>query len=63
MKPNDIRKIYLDSLTYGKLTEKGGAGLGLITIALKSDNNLKFGFEKINDNLTLFNLNVKVSAN
>jgi len=63
LKLNAIRKIYLNSLAFGKLTEKGGAGLGLITIALKSDNNMKFGFEKINDNLTLFNLNVKVSAN
>ena len=60
---NAIRKIYLNSLTYGKLTDKGGAGLGLITIALKSDNKLQFGFEKINENLTLFNLNVKVNAN
>ncbi|MBL4657178.1 MAG: SiaB family protein kinase [Flavobacteriales bacterium] len=63
LKPNAIRKIYLNSLSYGKLTEKGGAGLGLITIALKSDNKLQFGFDKINENLTLFNLNVKVSAN
>lgn len=63
LKPSAIRKIYLNSLSYGKLTDKGGAGLGLITIALKSDNNMEFGFEKINDNLTLFNLNVKVSAN
>ena len=63
LKPNAIRKIYLNSLSYGKLTEKGGAGLGLLTIALKSDNNMQYRFEKINDNLTLFNLNVKVSAN
>jgi len=63
LKPKAIRKIYLNSLAFGKLTEKGGAGLGLITIALKSDNNLQFDFEKVNDNLTLFNLNVRVSAN
>lgn len=63
LKPNAIRKVYLNSLSYGELSEKGGAGLGLITIALKSDNKLQFGFDKINDNLTLFNLNVKVSAN
>ena len=63
LKPEAIREIYLNSLSYGKLTEKGGGGLGLITIALKSDNKLRFKFEKINDNLTLFNLNVRVSAN
>jgi len=63
LKMSAIRKIYLNSLAFGKLTAKGGAGLGLITIALKSDNNVQFEFEKINDNLTLFNVNVKVSAN
>ena len=63
MKPNAIRKIYLNSLAFGKLTERGGGGLGLITIALKSDNNMQFAFEKINENLTLFNMNVKVSVN
>ena len=63
LKPNAIRKIYLNSLSFGKLTERGGGGLGLITIALKSDNNMQFVFEKINENLTLFNMNIKVSAN
>lgn len=63
LKPSAIREIYLNSLSFGKLTEKGGGGLGLITIALKSDNKLRFAFEKINENLTLFNLNVRVSAN
>jgi hypothetical protein len=63
LKPNAIRQVYLNSLSYGKFTNRGGGGLGLITIALKSDNKLQFAFEKINDNFTLFNLNARVSAN
>ncbi len=58
-----LKKVYMNSLAMGKLSAKGGAGLGILTIALKSDNNLKFNFEKINDDLTFFNMNIKVSAN
>jgi len=63
MNPIALKKIYMNSLTLGKLSKKGGAGLGLVTIALKSENNVKYDFEKVNGELTFFNLHVKVSAN
>jgi len=63
LKPSAIRQVYLKLLSFGKFTDKGGGGLGLITIALKSDNNVRFAFEKINENLMLFKLNARVSAN
>lgn len=58
-----LKKVYMNSLAMGKLSAKGGAGLGILTIALKSDNNLKFNFEKINEELTFFNMDIRVSAN
>ena len=58
-----LKKMYMNSLAMGKLSAKGGAGLGILTIALKSDNNLKFNFERINDDLTFFNMDIRVSAN
>jgi len=58
-----LKKVYLNSLAMGKLSVKGGAGLGILTIALKSNNNLKFNFEKVNEDLTFFNMDIKVSAN
>ena len=40
----DLKKEYLDVLSNGELSKKGGAGLGFITIALKSNNNIEFEF-------------------
>lgn len=47
----------------GGLTEKGGAGLGLIDMARKSGNKLGFSFEPINEKITFFSLSTKVSRN
>ena len=58
-----LKQLYKDILYSGKFSDKGGAKLGFITIALKSDNNLAFDLEKITDNLSLFNMEVKVSIN
>lgn len=63
LKERALKKAYMNMLSLGKLSKKGGAGLGILTIALKSENNLKFNFEKINDDLTFFNMDIKVSAN
>ena len=63
MNEKALKKVYMNSLALGKLSAKGGAGLGILTIALKSDNNLKFNFERINDDLTYFNMNIMVNAN
>ena len=47
-------------LTNGIISNKGGAGLGFITMAMKSKNKLKYLFEEINDKLSCFTVEVKV---
>lgn len=42
------------------LNEKGGAGLGLIDIALKSGQNFDFRFQKIDDLHSFFTLKIKI---
>ena len=58
-----LKKKYMETLADGKISHKGGAGLGFITIAMKSGNNMAFELEKINEDLTLFNLQVVIAAN
>jgi len=58
-----LKQFYKDILYNGKYSEKGGANLGFITIALKSDNNLSFELETITDNISLFSMEIKVSIN
>ncbi|MCK6649654.1 MAG: SiaB family protein kinase [Bacteroidia bacterium] len=58
----DLKKQYMDVLSNGELSTKGGAGLGFLTIALKSGNNMDFEFEVLNKEYSLFSLQSKVQG-
>ncbi|MBL7890471.1 MAG: SiaB family protein kinase [Bacteroidia bacterium] len=58
----DLKKQYMDVLSNGELSAKGGAGLGFLTIALKSGNNMDFEFEVLNKEYSLFSLQSKVQG-
>ncbi len=51
-----LKAYYIEHLENNTMSEKGGAGLGFITIGMKSGNKLKVDFEKINDQFSLFKL-------
>lgn len=57
---SDLKRQYMDVLSNGELSAKGGAGLGFLTIALKSGNNIDFDFEMLNKEYSLFSLQSKV---
>lgn len=56
-----LKAYYLEHLENNTMSDKGGAGLGFITIGMKSGNKLKVDFQKINDELSLFTLVSTVS--
>lgn len=55
----ELKKQYMDVLTNGTLSEKGGAGLGFLTMALKA-NEINFDFINLNDEYSLFSIQLKV---
>ena len=65
---NDIRKLSKEGLLkmYEKQISKedilmqDGAGLGIITIAIKSDNRIEYSFTPVNQGLSVFELRVTV---
>ncbi len=59
--PADLKSYYMEHLDKNEISDKGGAGLGFITIAMKSGNKLGYSFDKINDTLSLFLLRSTVS--
>lgn len=59
--PADLKTYYLEHLENNELSDKGGAGLGFITIGMKSGNKLGVHFEKINDARSLFLMEVTIS--
>lgn len=57
----ELRAFYLEVLSDGSRSSKGGAGLGLITIALRSKNALGLVTEKINEEFSYLKLSFRVS--
>jgi hypothetical protein len=59
--PAELKAYYLEHLENNELSEKGGAGLGFITIGMKSGNKLATQFEKINDSRSMFLMEVTIN--
>ena len=57
---DELEAYYKEVLNNGKLSEKGGGGLGLIDIAKKSRNKLQYSFREIDDDYSFFTLTVKI---
>lgn len=57
-----LKEYYKETLTQGELSTKGGAGLGLIEMARKSGNKLSYDFKEINNEISNFYFQIKVSA-
>lgn len=57
----EIRNLYKKQLENGKLSEKGGAGLGFIDMSRKSGNFIEFAFYTINEDLLFFVYKIKVN--
>jgi len=55
----EIKELYKATITKAQITPKGGAGLGLIEIAKVSNNNIKYKFNDIGDDICEFILEVK----
>jgi len=60
--PADLKAYYLEHLEKNELSDKGGAGLGFITIGMKSGNKLGISFEEINDKRSMFMMEVTINA-
>lgn len=59
----ELKKYYMERLENNDLSEKGGAGLGFITIGLKSHPPLTYKFLSINEKYSYFELSVKLLTN
>jgi hypothetical protein len=58
----DIRNVYRQMLSSAELTDKGGAGLGLIEMAKKSGNKLDYDFVELDKEFSYFILSKTVDS-
>lgn len=61
MTPEELRAHYVDRLSTTELSEKGGAGLGIIDIARKSGNKLAYSFNTVSEKYSFFSLIVRIN--
>ncbi len=54
MEATAIKELYMDTLSNGIMSNKGGAGLGFITMSLKSKNRIDMISEPVSDSLVFF---------
>lgn len=59
LEPLELKQAYKKTLREGSFSDKGGAGLGLIEIARKSSDKLRFSFNELGGDKYFFTFNVK----
>jgi hypothetical protein len=60
MTPEQLRAYYQEALSNAELSDKGGAGLGILDMARKSRMPLQYQFVPIDDDYSFFNLAVSI---
>ena len=58
MSKKDLKDAYIQILQEGELSEKGGAGMGLIEMARRSGNKIQYNFESYAKNVFSFDMQV-----
>ena len=58
-----LLKYYEEIINDGKISDKGGAGLGIIDIALKSGKPLVFSFTTENERYSFYEIKIEISEN
>ena len=58
MNIDEVKELYTSVLTESGFSEKGGAGLGFITMKMKSNTKLNYSILPLDDSLSLFSLEI-----
>jgi 5'-deoxynucleotidase YfbR-like HD superfamily hydrolase len=57
---DELKAYYKEVLNNGKMSEKGGGGLGMIDIARKSGQKLDYDFQTVDKDHSFYSLNIKI---
>lgn len=62
MTHEELRKAYVETLCLGELSDRGGAGLGLLSMAKRSKGPLNYQFSEFESECFLFTLSILVKS-
>lgn len=60
MSREEVKALYMDTLSNGIMSSKGGAGLGFITMSLKSSNPIDYHQETVSDDLVFLTQSILI---
>jgi len=63
LNPEELKAEYQKILLDGVISEKGGGGLGIITMARRTDGHIQFKFKKINDEFSYYYYQIQLILN
>lgn len=58
MSTEELKSYYLEILDNSFFSSKGGAGLGFLTMRMKSEQKLSYSFDKLNESLCFFTVEI-----
>lgn len=61
MDKNSLRKLYIETLCNDEFSYKGGAGLGLLTVAKRADHKLAYQIDKLDESFGYFKLEASLN--
>lgn len=61
MDSDELRKLYIETLCNEEYSTKGGAGLGLLTVAKRAEKNIKYNLHNIDEHFGYFQLEVSMN--
>ncbi|MFA7273537.1 MAG: SiaB family protein kinase [Crocinitomicaceae bacterium] len=61
MSHDEIKTLYMETLTNAEVTDKGGASLGCMLMKLKSHHNLSYNFELVEKEISCLHLIVSIA--
>ncbi len=62
MDSNSLRKLYIETLCNDEFSDKGGAGLGLLTVAKKIDGKIGYDIFSVDSSFNYFRMEVEMSV-
>lgn len=62
MDANSLRKLYIETLCNDEFSGKGGAGLGLLTVAKRVDDKIKYHFHPVDTSFNYFQMEVALNV-
>lgn len=60
LSPEEIKEYYKDVLAKGEISNKGGAGLGILSMARRTDGNVFYKFKKIDEKYSYYYLQNRI---